>query len=71
MRSKLLRALAHLKAAKAHIAQARAVLGSGWLWSECKLLDQIDEPFKQATRELSQRYADAMVANLEPAKMPK
>ena len=71
MRSKLLRALAHIKAAKAHLAEASALLAQAYNYDAQKVLSLVDQPLHAAGKDISQRYADAVVAALDPAKLPK
>jgi hypothetical protein len=71
MRSKLLRALAHLKAALAHIAAAKRILREGYMYDLEKAVCSVDEPMKLIGKNLSQVYADVVVAKLALARLPK
>lgn len=69
MRGKLLRALAHLKAAKNHLDEAKRLVDRSYVYNvNC-------DPAKNSLNELSllvgQKYTQSVINNLTPAKEPK
>lgn len=71
MRAKLLRALAHLKAAKEHVFAAEEILNGHTCWNASKEdVSAAKIGVKESAKHISELYAKAVFDAVEPAELP-
>ena len=71
MRSKLLRALRHLKAASLHLQEAAYLIRLSYVGSLERLaVDPMMESVTAGTKLVQAQYAEDVFTNLDPAELP-
>lgn len=70
MRTKLLRALAHLKAAKAHISEARRILDAGYMTATSVSVSAVQPTMDSVIKIVQTQYGYECYRAVEPAELP-